>query len=99
MAGSFGYHLNPENLKCIGLLPAEYTGQITFVGNSSLSGASLAVLNKDILRDMERLTSVIRVLDLGSHPDFSKMFISQLDFPFARGSAIHRLAEVSSQSR
>jgi uncharacterized 2Fe-2S/4Fe-4S cluster protein (DUF4445 family) len=98
VAGSFGYHLNAENLKCIGLLPAEYTGQITFVGNSSLSGASLAMLNKDILTDMEHLASVIRVLDLGSHPDFSKKFISQLDFAFARGSAIHRLAEVSSQS-
>ena len=98
VAGSFGYHLNPENLKCIGLLPAEYTGQITFVGNSSLSGASLAVLNKDILRDMEHLGSVIRVLDLGSHPDFSMKFISQLGFKLARGSAIHRSAEVSSLS-
>jgi uncharacterized 2Fe-2S/4Fe-4S cluster protein (DUF4445 family) len=98
VAGSFGYHLNPENLKCIGLLPAEYTGKITFVGNSSLSGASLAVLNKDILRDMEHLRSVIRVLDLGSHPDFSKKFISQLGFTFARGSAIPRSAEVSSLS-
>jgi hypothetical protein len=47
---------------------------------------------------MEHLASVIRVLDLGSHPDFSKQFISRLDFAFARGSAIHRLAEVSSQS-
>ncbi len=55
VAGSFGYHLNPESLKRIGLLPGEYTGQITFVGNSSLSGASLALLNREILREMERL--------------------------------------------
>jgi uncharacterized 2Fe-2S/4Fe-4S cluster protein (DUF4445 family) len=41
VAGSFGYHLNPESLKRIGLLPGEYAGQITFVGNSSLSGLTL----------------------------------------------------------
>ena len=47
VAGSFGYHLNPESLKRIGLLPVDYAGQITFVGNSSLSGASLAILNRE----------------------------------------------------
>ena len=83
VAGSFGYHLNPESLKTIGLLPPEYTGRITFVGNSSLSGASLPVLNRDILRDMEYLASIIKVFDLGSHPDFGRKFISQLRFPSA----------------
>jgi uncharacterized 2Fe-2S/4Fe-4S cluster protein (DUF4445 family) len=86
VAGSFGYHLNPEKLKCIGLLPQEHTGQITLVGNSSLSGASLAVLNHDILKDMEHLASVIQVLDLGSHPDFSKKFISHLAFASTRST-------------
>ena len=97
VAGSFGYHLNPEKLKCIGLLPPEYTGRITLVGNSSLSGASLAVLNHDILKDMEHLASVIQVLDLGSHPDFSKMFISHLAFA-STGSTTARPAEVRSAS-
>jgi uncharacterized 2Fe-2S/4Fe-4S cluster protein (DUF4445 family) len=88
VAGSFGYHLNPENLKRIGLLPGEYTGKITFVGNSSLSGASLALLNRDILRETERLASLIQVLDLSSHPDFRDYFISRLDFAPAVESAI-----------
>ncbi|HYA41468.1 MAG TPA: ASKHA domain-containing protein, partial [Syntrophobacteraceae bacterium] len=97
VAGSFGYHLNPEKLKCIGLLPPEYTGQITPVGNSSLSGASLAVLNHNILKDMEHLASVIQVLDLGSHPDFSKRFISHLAFA-STGSTTARSVELSSTS-
>ncbi|SPF31478.1 2Fe-2S iron-sulfur cluster binding domain protein [Syntrophobacter sp. SbD1] len=81
VAGSFGYHLNPENLKRIGLLPEEYPGRITFVGNSSLSGASLALINQGILREMEHLASIIQVQELGSHPAFSKNFLSQLNFP------------------
>jgi uncharacterized 2Fe-2S/4Fe-4S cluster protein (DUF4445 family) len=80
VAGSFGYHLNPENLKRIGLLPENYSGKVTFVGNSSLSGASLAVLNEETLKDMERLASLIQVLDLGSHPDFRDRFVSGLSF-------------------
>ncbi len=88
VAGSFGYHLNPENLKRIGLLPGEYTGKITFVGNSSLSGASLAMLNQEILREMERLAPLIQVLDLSSHPDFRDYFISHLDFAPAEESEV-----------
>lgn len=84
VAGSFGYHLNPESLKRIGLLPEDYSGPVTFVGNSSLSGASLVVRNREMLSDMKRLASDIRVLELGSHPDFSKRFISMLNFPSAR---------------
>ncbi len=88
VAGSFGYHLNPESLKRIGLLPGEYAGQITFVGNSSLSGASLAMLNREILREMERLAPLVQVLDLSSHPDFRDYFISHLDFAPAEESAV-----------
>lgn len=99
VAGSFGCHLNPESLKCIGLLPEDYTGPVTFVGNSSLSGASLVVLNQDMLKDMEHLASGIRVLDLGAHPDFTQRFISRLDFPYAGGSRDHRSARTGSVSR
>jgi uncharacterized 2Fe-2S/4Fe-4S cluster protein (DUF4445 family) len=80
VGGSFGYHLNPENLRRIGLLPADYSGKIDFVGNSSLSGASLALLNRDILKEMEHLASMVRVLELGSNPVFSREFISRLSF-------------------
>jgi uncharacterized 2Fe-2S/4Fe-4S cluster protein (DUF4445 family) len=98
VAGAFGYHLNPESLKRIGLLPEEYKGRITFVGNSALSGASLAILNQNILADMQQLASVIQVVDLSSHPDFRKHFISQLDFPAADESPNRGYAGVGSGS-
>ena len=80
VGGSFGYHLDPENLKHIGLLPAEYMGRINMVGNSSLCGASLALISHQIMKEMEELASAIRVVELGSHPDFSREFISHLKF-------------------
>jgi len=81
MAGSFGYHLNAENLKKLGMLPYDYEGPITFAGNTSLSGAALALLNEEILREMETIPEFVRVVDLASHPDFQELFISSLNFP------------------
>lgn len=80
IGGSFGYHLNARNLRRIGLVPQEYRGPIGFVGNSSLAGASLALLNNSILREMEQVAHTVRVVELGSLSDFSKRFISSLDF-------------------
>jgi len=81
IAGSFGFHLNPDNLKRLGMLPHSYKGPITFAGNTSLSGAGLALINQEILREMQRIAQFMRVVDLASHPDFQELFISALNFP------------------
>jgi len=84
VAGAFGYHLDPENLKRIGLLPSDYRGAVSFVGNSSLTGASFALLNQHIMKEIEEIPAVVRVLELSSHPGFSSRFIANLSFPEAR---------------
>jgi uncharacterized 2Fe-2S/4Fe-4S cluster protein (DUF4445 family) len=81
IAGSFGYHLNANNLKKLGMLPYNYEGPITFAGNTSLAGAALVLLNQEILTEMETIQKVVRVVDLASHPDFQELFISNLNFP------------------
>ncbi len=68
IAGSFGYHLNAENLKKLGMLPYDYEGPITFAGNTSLSGAALALLNEEILREMETIPEVSACGGLGLTP-------------------------------
>jgi uncharacterized 2Fe-2S/4Fe-4S cluster protein (DUF4445 family) len=85
IAGSFGYHLNAENLTKLGMLPHDYEGPITFAGNTSLSGACLALLNEEILGEMRRIPELVRVVDLASHPDFQELFISNLNFPVGSG--------------
>jgi uncharacterized 2Fe-2S/4Fe-4S cluster protein (DUF4445 family) len=80
VAGSFGFHLNPESLRRIGILPKGFQGQISFVGNSSLSGASLALLNQDVLMDMEQIRSRVTVLELAAHPQFRSQFVPALNF-------------------
>jgi uncharacterized 2Fe-2S/4Fe-4S cluster protein (DUF4445 family) len=80
IAGSFGYHLNEDSLRRIGLLPQDFRGKVSFVGNSCLSGASMALLNREVLRNMSNIASCIKVVELGSHPAFRSNFISSLQF-------------------
>ncbi|MCA1959642.1 MAG: ASKHA domain-containing protein [Desulfomonile sp.] len=81
VAGAFGYHLDPGNLKRIGLLPHDYRGPVSFVGNSSLTGACFALLNEQIMKEIEEIPAAVRVLELSSHPGFSSRFIANLSFP------------------
>ncbi len=81
VAGAFGYHLRPENLKRIGLIHEDYRGAVSFVGNSSLTGASLALLNRHMMKEIEEVPSLIRVLELSLHPKFSAQFVANMKFP------------------
>lgn len=80
IAGAFGYHLNPESIKCIGLVPKNFKGKITFVGNSSLEGARLALINGSIMKRMDNLRENIDVLELSRMESFQKYFIDALSF-------------------
>lgn len=81
VAGSFGYHLKADSLRAIGFIPEESAAPITYVGNSSLAGATAALLDRKCLKEMEDAAESVRVLELGAHPDFRSNFMSNLRFP------------------
>lgn len=80
VAGAFGYHLNPESIKKISLIPKGFNGAITFVGNSSIEGARLSLINKDILDKMSYVKENIKVLELSMSDEFQETFIKELSF-------------------
>ncbi|KNF08393.1 ferredoxin [Gottschalkia purinilytica] len=80
VAGAFGYHLNPESIKKISLIPKGFKGTITFVGNSSIEGARLSLINKDILDKMSYIKENIKVLELSMSDEFQETFIKELSF-------------------
>ena len=81
VAGAFGYYVNPDNLKRIGLLPHDYKGPVSFVGNSSLTGASFALLNNRMMKEIEKIPTRVRAVELSSHAGFSSRFVASLNFP------------------
>lgn len=81
LAGGFGTRLNHAHAIATGLLPGFAPTQIRVVGNSSLAGALLALLDRSALDEMTRLAQRIRVVELNLVPTFEDRFIEQLQLP------------------
>lgn len=80
IAGAFGYHLNADSILEISLIPKGFKGKITFVGNSSVEGARLALVSEPMLEKMERIQEQVQVLELSVKEEFQKYFIQELNF-------------------
>lgn len=81
VAGGFGYHVEGPALARIGLIPAEWTDRLTFVGNTAKEGARRALVASAVRRRAEEIAASVRTLELVSHPDFQSRYIASLDFP------------------
>jgi len=80
IAGAFGSYLNVRNSMALGLLPRMNEERVLFVGNSSLAGARLLLLNREARREVENLVRRIRYLSLASEPQFQDFYIRALEF-------------------
>jgi uncharacterized 2Fe-2S/4Fe-4S cluster protein (DUF4445 family) len=80
VAGSFGFHLWPECLLGLKLIPAGYHGAITFVGNSSLAGAARLLLDRSAWDEINDLAGQVQVIELGFDPKFQDTFLKELGF-------------------
>lgn len=80
IAGAFGYHINPDNIKIVGLIPNGFRGDIKFLGNTSLEGARLALINRKYFHEGNNIKGNMKVLELSSRENFQDIFVSQLNF-------------------
>ncbi|MDR2366861.1 MAG: ASKHA domain-containing protein [Deltaproteobacteria bacterium] len=80
VAGSFGFHLRPESLRALRLIPDGYGGPMVFVGNSSLAGAVRLLLDASAMAGAGRLAGEVSVVELGFEPGFQGAFLGELGF-------------------
>jgi uncharacterized 2Fe-2S/4Fe-4S cluster protein (DUF4445 family) len=80
IAGGFGAHLNEASLTGIGLLPEEFSGRVSYAGNTSLSGAAAFLLNTAFRAGMIELVKQVETIDLAARKDFQDNFVKCLDF-------------------
>ncbi|MCG9895037.1 MAG: ASKHA domain-containing protein [Fimbriimonadaceae bacterium] len=78
LAGGFGMHLNRQNAIDCGLLPGFRPEQIDPVGNSSLGGAYLALVDRSSAAEMQSAADRLEVIELNQDPDFEDAFIDCL---------------------
>ena len=81
LAGGFGNYLNVESALRIGLLPRELQGRIISVGNTSGTGAVLALKSIYFDKVIENLLSKTKYIELSNADNFPLEFAMNMRFP------------------
>ena len=81
IAGQFGSHLPAESLAETGLIPQEVCDRLVYVGNSSKTGAYMALMSATVKREMEELARKIDYMELGASEGYERLFAECLKFP------------------
>lgn len=80
LAGAFGSYIKKESAVKIGLLPDIPEDKITHTGNCAGTGALMALLNPDVITDMERSAEEIIHVELAGEERFQELFMRFLAF-------------------
>lgn len=81
IAGQFGAHLPAESLVGTGILPKEVKDKLVYVGNSSKTGAYMALMSSKVKAEMEELASYMDYMELGATEGYERLFSDCLIFP------------------
>jgi uncharacterized 2Fe-2S/4Fe-4S cluster protein (DUF4445 family) len=74
-------HLNIDNVIGCGLLPGFAADRVQLVGNTSLAGAYLAMIDRGVLDEIKRICERIEIIELNLDPNFESNYIDQLSLP------------------
>ncbi|MBU3142653.1 ASKHA domain-containing protein [Clostridium sp. CF012] len=80
IAGQFGKHLNVDSLIGIGLIPEDLRDKITYVGNSSKSGAAMCLLSQQVRNEIETIAKDVNYFELSTMEGYEKLFTKCLGF-------------------
>ncbi len=81
IAGQFGLHLKEKSLIGTGILPNEVKGKIEYIGNTSKSGAYMALMSKEAKFKMESISKEIKYVELAVVDEYEKIFRNSMEFP------------------
>ena len=81
VGGAFGNYLNIEKSVLIGLLPDLPLEKYRFIGNSSITGAKLAMLSTKALARAEEIANKMTYLELSADNTFMEQFTAAIFLP------------------
>ena len=81
LAGAFGYHLRPDSLATIGLIPAKLARKVRFAGNTSKTGCAMMLINASLREYLVKKVQRVEHLPLAEQLSFQDLFIENLNFP------------------
>jgi uncharacterized 2Fe-2S/4Fe-4S cluster protein (DUF4445 family) len=86
IGGGFGKSLNLENAITIGLLPYLPIDRFTYIGNSSLTGATLAALSGTMWRKAFEIKQMMTNFELSDTPGYMDRYVASQFIPHTDGS-------------
>lgn len=79
LAGTFGNHLEPEDILRIGLVPPVKVEHIRSIGNAAGDGARMALFDERQRRRVLKLAQRLQVLELSTRPEFQDVFVASTE--------------------
>ncbi len=99
IGGAFGQYLNVEKSIQIGLLPDLPWDKFHFLGNTSIKGAYMALLSRDLRVEIEKAASKMTYLELSADNTFYDHFTSALFLPHTDIERFPSVAEILKETR
>lgn len=84
IAGAFGSFINLDHAITIGLLPDIPREKFSFIGNSSLKGARLAVMDRGLMEKSREIARSMMNIELSEDPAYMDNFMAALFLPHTR---------------
>jgi len=79
VAGSFGAQLNVDNAIQIGLLPPVGREKVTFIGESAIVGAKIALKSIEARREIEEAVgTIVKYVELSVDPEFREVYFESM---------------------
>jgi uncharacterized 2Fe-2S/4Fe-4S cluster protein (DUF4445 family) len=75
LAGTFGNHLDPNDILRIGMVPPVAVERIRSIGNAAGDGARMALFNRHHRRRAAKLARDMDVIELTMRPEFQDLFL------------------------
>ncbi len=83
LAGTFGNHLEPEDILGIGLVPPVPVSSIRSIGNAAGDGARMALFDGGQRQRVLKLARRLQVLELSTQPEFQDVFVASTELSSA----------------
>jgi len=81
IAGGFGRYMRVADAVFIGMLPDLPLQRFRYIGNSSLTGAYMALLSREHRRRMAEIAARITYVDMSSNPQYMDSYVKALFLP------------------
>lgn len=81
IAGQFGSHLPADSLVKTGILPQVVKDKLVYVGNSSKTGAYMALMSRKARGEIEELAGKMEYFELAETENYERIFTESMIFP------------------